>query len=162
MKKHLVISLLLSSIAPLAHAAVPQKLNAFSEGERVVYTHVVEAYRKNHLAEAVQQRNLLAHNYPKSVHLDNAYYLTGVLQFQAGRYAEAVRDFGTVEDRFPQSNKRPSAMFAKARTYEMLGLKPQATRLLNLIVKEYPGSQESQRAWMQLKLAKMDSPKKKR
>jgi TolA-binding protein len=104
----------------------------------------------------------LARNYPKSVHLDNAYYLTGVLQFQSNRYAEAVRAFGIVADRYPQSNKRPAAMFAKARTYELLGLKPQAKRLWNLIVKEYPGSQESQRAWMQLKVATMDSQKTKR
>ena len=136
-----------------APAAVPQKLNAFAEGERLIYTRVVEAYRKGNLAETLKQRDLLARNYARSVHLDNAYYLSGVLQFQSGRLAEAVRDFGVVEKSYPKSNKRPAAMFAKAMTYEKLGLRPQAKRLMQLIVKEYPGSQESQRAWMQLKLA---------
>lgn len=136
-----------------AHAAVPQKLNAFTEGERLLYTRVVEAYRKGNLTETLKQRDLLARNYARSVHLDNAYYLSGVLQFQNNRLAEAVRDFGVVEKNYPKSNKRPAAMFAKAMTYEKLGLPAQSKRLMQLIVKEYPGSQESQRAWMQLKLA---------
>jgi TolA-binding protein len=162
MRKQIVITLIAAALTSIAHAAVPQKLNAFTEGERLVYTRVVEAFNKNNLKAALHERSLLARNYPKSVHLDNAFYLTGVLQFQAGRYADAVRDFGVVENQFPHSNKRPSAMFAKAMTYEKLGLKPQATRLWNLIVKEYPGSQESQRAWMQLKVAALDSQKRKR
>lgn len=154
MKKHAVISVIaLVLLSNFVHAATPKNLNAFSEGERLIYTRVVGAFRKNDLAETIKQRDLLLRNYPSSVHLDNSFYLTGVLQYQNNQYAEAVRDFGVVTDRFPKSNKRPAAMFAKASTYEKLGLKPQATRLWKLIVKEYPGSQESQRAWMQLKLA---------
>lgn len=171
MKKHAVILVALVVVSsfcltpfsvPQAHASIPRKLNAFSEGERLLYTRVVEAFRKNQLSEAVKQRDLLGRNYPTSVHLDNAYYLTGVLNFQANHYAEAVRLFGVVEARFPYSNKRPAAMFAKARTYELLGLKPQAVRLWKTILKEYPGSQESSRARMQLQVAKMDLDKKKR
>lgn len=162
MKKHAVIFAISMMITTLAHAAVPRQLNAFSEGERLVYTRVVQAFRQNNLNEALHQRSLLVRNYPKSVHLDNAFYLTGVMQYQAGLYAQAVRDFGIVGDRFPQSNKRPAALFAKAMTYDKLGLKPQATRLLKMIMTEYPGSQESQRAWMQLKVAALDAHKRKR
>ncbi|MGL1148021.1 tetratricopeptide repeat protein, partial [Vibrio parahaemolyticus] len=82
------------------------KLNAFSEGERLLYTRVVEAYRKGDLNETIKQRELLARNYAQSIHLDNAFYLTGVLQFQNNRFAEAVRDFGFVEKHYPKSNKR--------------------------------------------------------
>ncbi|MBX3021932.1 MAG: tetratricopeptide repeat protein [Bdellovibrionales bacterium] len=154
MRKHAVINLIaLCLSSTLVHAAVPKKLNAFAEGERLVYTRAVEAFRKNDLNELRKQRDLLVRNYPNSIHLDNTYYLSGVLQFQGGQYAEAVRDFGVVSEKFPKSNKRPAALFAKAMTYEKLGLKPQAERLLQMIVKEYPGSQESQRAWMQLKVA---------
>lgn len=154
MKKHAVISVIaLVLFSSFVHAATPKNLNAFSEGERLIYTRVVEAFRKSDVVETKKQRDLLVRNYPTSVHLDNAFYLSGVLQFQNNQYAEAVRDFGVVTERFPKSNKRPAAMFAKAVTYEKLGLKPQATRLWKLIVKEYPGSQESQRAWMQLKIA---------
>src|SRR4051812_33176909 len=88
-----------------AFAAVPKKLNAFSEGDRMVYTRLVEAYRKNDLTEVQRQRRTLEKNYPQSVHLDNAYYLTGMLEYQNQYLGEAVRSFNTVTDRFPKSNK---------------------------------------------------------
>lgn len=144
----------------LALAAVPGKLTSFPEGERLLYSRLVEAFRRNQLSTVVQQRQLLEKNYPKSVHLDNAYYLTGMLEFQNGMYGEAVRDFNKVTDLFPKSNKRPSALFALAATYDRLGLKPQAVRVYQSVIKDYPGSPESQRAWMQLQLEKA-TPKKK-
>jgi TolA-binding protein len=157
--KQLVMSLLVCLQMP-AFAAVPKKLTYFPEGDRLVYGRLVDLYRKNQLASAVQQRDLLAKNYPQSVHLDNAFYLTGMLNFQNNRWAEAVRDFGTVADKYPSSNKRPGALFALAMTYDKLGLRPQSDRVLNQLVKQYPGSVESQRAWMQLRLNKVNVRKK--
>lgn len=161
MRKRAVILgvFVLSGALNSVFAAVPKKLNAFPEGERLIYSRLVDAYRRNEFTQVLQQRRLLEKNYPSSIHLDNAYYLSGMLQFQMGRYGEAIRDFNTVTDRFPRSNKRPSALFAMAATYERLGLKLQATRVLESLIKEYPGSQESQRAWMQLKILKQASRK---
>lgn len=143
----------------LALAAVPGKLTAFPEGERLLYTRLVEAFRRNQLAMVQQQRQLLEKNYPHSIHLDNAYYLTGMLEFQNGMYGEAVRDFNKVTDQFPKSNKRPSALFALAATYDRLNLRAQAIRVYQSVIKDYPGSQESQRAWMHLQMEKA-APKK--
>lgn len=160
MKKHFVISAA-ALIATLdASAAVPKKVNAFEGGERLVYTRVVEAYRKSDLNGVVQNRNLLEKNYPNSVHLDNAYYLTGMLEFQNNRIGEAVRSFGTVRSRFPLSNKRPAALFGLAMSYHKLGLQPIATNIMNEILREYPGSPESQRAWTQLQIDKKGSLKR--
>ncbi len=160
MKKHLVISsIALLSTVP-AMAAIPKKVNAFKDGERLVYTRVVEAYRKNNLSGVVKSRQILEKNYPNSIHLDNAYYLTGMLQFQNQQIGEAVRSFNTVTDRFPQSNKRPAALFALAMSYKRLGLQPLQLRVMNEITKQYPGSPESQRAWMQMKIEKSGSLKR--
>jgi TolA-binding protein len=160
MKKHFVISVatLLASLD--ASAAVPKKVNPFEGGERLVYTRVVEAYRKSDLNSVIQNRNLLEKNYPNSVHLDNAYYLTGMLQFQDNRVGEAVKSFGTVRSRFPQSNKRPAALFGLAMSYRKLGLQSLANNIMNEISREYPGSPESQRAMMQLQIDKKGSLKR--
>ena len=153
MRKHMVMTAWLVILTSLpATAAVPQKLNAFPEGERLIYGRLVEAFRRNQLADVIKYRQSLEKRYPSSIHLDNAYYLSGMLQFQNARYGEAVRDFNTVTDRFTKSNKRPAALFALAMTYERLGLKPQSNRVLQTVVKEYPGSPESQRAFMHLKV----------
>ena len=138
--------------APMALAATPQKLNAFPEGERLIYTRLVEAFRHNQTAQVKLERGLLERNYPQSVHLDNAYYMTGVLEYQNMRYGEALKSFDTVRNRFAKSNKRPAAMLATAMTYQKLNLAPLAHRVFEGIMKEYPGSPESQRAWMQLQV----------
>ncbi len=153
MKKQAVIILAaLCASAPMTFAAVPRKLNAFPEGERLVYTRLVEAFRNNQVAQVKSERAILERNYPLSVHLDNAYYMSGMLEFQNLRYAEALKDFSVVRNRYPKSNKRPSAMLASAVTYQKLNLSPLAHRVFQGIMKEYPGSPESQRAWMQLKM----------
>ncbi|MGE3683232.1 MAG: tol-pal system YbgF family protein [Bdellovibrionales bacterium] len=147
-------------IGSLVHAATPKKLNAFAEGDRLVYTRLVESFRKNERDQVLRQRALLERNYPNSIHLDNAYYLSGMAEYQHERYGEAVRAFGTVRERFPRSNKRPAALFALGVTYEKLGLQPQAIGVWRQLIKEYPGSMESRRAEMHLELEKSASRKK--
>jgi TolA-binding protein len=160
MKKHAVIGLLAILIAtPVLHAAVPQKLNAFAEGERLVYTKLVEAYRRNQYAEVIAQRQILEKNYPNSIHLDNAYYMSGMLEFQNMRYANALKDFNVIRYKYTKSNKRASALLATAVTYQKLNLVPESHRVFSYVMKEYPGSPESQRAWMQLKLEKNQGKK---
>ena len=146
--------------APQAFAAVPKNANAFSEGDRMVYARLVESYRKNELSEVQRQRQILEKNYPQSVHLDNAYYLSGMLEFQKEYLGEAIRSFNVVAKRYPKSNKRPAALFAKAMTYKRLNLGPQAVRALNEVTKEYPGSPESKRAMMQLRMEKQTTSKR--
>ncbi len=151
MWKHLVIATLI----PISgFAAVPKKLSHFPEGERLIYGRLLDSYRRNQLSKVIEQRNLLERNYPASIHLDNAYFLSGTLLFQNGQYGEAIRDFNIVRERFPKSNKRPSALFGLAMAYDRLGLKELANKVLQQLLKEYPGSQESQRAWMQLRIDK--------
>lgn len=143
-----------------AFAAVPRKMNAFAEGERVVYARVVEAYRKGQLEEVHKQRKLLERHYPSSVFLDNALYMSGMLEFQNNRIGEAVRTFSRVREEYPKSNKRPAALFGLAMSYKRLGLNPQATRILSSIMKEYPGSPEAQRARMHMRVERTGSVKR--
>ena len=155
MMKRAVTGAILMLAMHQPRAATPPKMNAFAEGDRLIYGRIVEAFRKNKVDVANRQRDVLAKNYPKSVHLDNAYYLSGVLAYQNGQMAEAVRNFGAVTDQFPRSNKRPAALFAKGKTYEKLNLPAQANAVWSKLVAEYPGSQDAQRAQVQLELKKM-------
>jgi TolA-binding protein len=154
MKRTFALMLFAAFVSLPALGAVPKKLNAFSEGDRMVYTRLVEAYRKNDLTSVQSHRRTLEKNYPQSIHLDNAYYLTGMLEYQNQFLGEAVRSFNTVTDRFPKSNKRPAALFGLAMSYKRLNLGNEAHRVFNRIAREYPGSPESQRAWMHLQLEK--------
>jgi TolA-binding protein len=151
--KPLLLAGLILGFGFSAHSATPKKLNAFKEGERLIYSKLVESFRRNKLDEVRNQQALLQKNYPQSVHLDNGYYMIGMLEFQDGNLSEAVRNFGLVTDRYPRSNKRPGAMFAKAMAYKQLGAHDVSRKVLSSLIKQYPGSPESQRAWMQLRMA---------
>ena len=153
----LTVLLFISAATQFNFASTPEKISLFPEGERLVYARLMEAFHHNQLNEVVRQRQLLERNYPKSVHLDNAYYLTGMLEFQSNRLGEALKTFAVVKDRYVKGNKRPSALYGIAMTYERLNLAPQAHRVFERIMQEYPGSSEAQRTWMHLQLEKEKS-----
>lgn len=147
--------LLFSVIASqVAFSAVPQKLSQLPDGDRMIYARLLQAYRKGELAEVIKQRELMAKHYSNSVFLDRAYYMNGLLELQNNRIGEALKNFDVVTDKFVLSNKRPSALFAMASAYRTLKLKKEANGILKKIMKEYPNSPESRRAWMQLRLDK--------
>lgn len=155
MRKHAVIGVIILAIARSALAATPHKLSNFPEGDRMVYGKLVQAFRKNDTQELAKQRQLLERHFPNSVHLDNAYYLTGMLEFQNGQMGESIRSFNVVADRFSKSNKRPAALFAMAVAYNRLNLKNQALRVWQTVIEEYPGSPDAERAKMHIRMAKV-------
>lgn len=159
MRKHAVIGVFILTIAQSAMAATPQKLSSFPEGERLVYGKLVQAFRKSDMQELAKQREILERHFPSSVHLDNAFYLTGMLEFQNGQIGESVRSFSVVTNRFPKSNKRSAALFAKAVAYNRLNLKSQALRVWETVIKEYPGSPDAERAKMHIRMAKLGTVK---
>lgn len=152
LKRSVIVAFFVSTSA---YAALPPTTTAvLPEGDRLVYTRIVAAYRKNQLEELLKQRQILERNYPTSVHIDNALYLQGMLEFQNARYGEAIHTFNYVTDHYAKSNKRPAALFAKGVAYERLNLKPLAIKVWETVMKDYPGSPESQRAFMHLRMAK--------
>lgn len=142
-----------AAVGPMAGSKSKAKLGSqLPEGEKAIYLRVVEAYREGNVAQVYKFRDLLLKHYPRSVYADNALYLTGLLDYHKGRTAEAIQNFGDVTTRYPQSNKRVSAMYAKAVAYSKLNMPEFTKRLLKEIIDQYPGSPESQRAWIDLRL----------
>ncbi len=154
----LIATLFFSSFAnaapqPISGQTKRQSLGrTLPEGEKAIYLRLVEAYRKGNVKDAYKFRDLMLKHYSRSIHADNALYLTGLLDYQRGRLAEAVANFGEVIKRFPKSNKRPAAMYAKSQAYSKLNLPDYSRNLLEQIKKEYPGSPESQRAMIDLRI----------
>lgn len=124
------------------------------DGDKVIYGRLVEAYRQQKLKDVVNQKNLLQKNYPGSIHMDNALYLSGLLQVQKNRIPEGLKDLSALEKNYPKSLKRPSALFVKAMAYQKLNLPVQQKSVLEELTKKYAGSVESQKAWVELRLMK--------
>lgn len=149
----MVVSAANAAPQPLKESPKKQALGkALPEGEKAIYLRVVDAYRRGHVPETYKFRDLMLKHYPNSIYLDNAFYLTGLLDYQRGRMAEAVANFGDIIRRFPKSNKRAAAIYAKSQAYSKLNLPSLSRQLLEQVLDEYPGSPESQRAAMDLHL----------
>jgi TolA-binding protein len=141
--------------APMPLLAPPKRQSlgkGLPEGEKAIYLRLVDSYRRADVAETYKFRDLMLKHYGNSVYADNAIYLTGLLDYQRGRIAEAVGNFGEIIDRYPKSNKRAAAMFAKSQAYTRLNLHQLANDLMKRVIEEYPGSPESQRATLDLRL----------
>lgn len=154
-------ALLIMTTLP-AMAAVPssQRLQpagktwgeSLPEGEKALYVRVLESYREGNLTELVKFKDLMLKRYPKSIHADNTLYLTGMLFFHRDQTAEALRLFGQVVERYGQGNKVPAALYAKSAIYSRLKLPDLSRKMLDDIVKRFPGSPEAQRAKLDLKI----------
>jgi TolA-binding protein len=138
-----------------ALAAIPTKpMQQFPEGEKLVYQRLIDAYHHNNLNDVEKARQTLERNYPSSIYLDSAYYFSGMTEVQHNHYGEALKDFDVVQQKYAKGKKRPSALFAIGAVYQKLNLPVQAYRVFQRLQKDYPGSPESMRAWMQLRVSK--------
>lgn len=134
-------------------AAKPTSLQkSFPEGEKLIFSKLVDSYNKRDLIDVIEQEKLLSKNFPNSVQRDNALYLRGYLELQKGRYGEALKAFGRLDDKRPYSIKRPPALFAMGVTYKKLDLPRQADSVFSRLIQSYPGSPEAKRANLERRL----------
>lgn len=147
-----VCLLLIGVMVFSSHAAVPSIKSQLPDGDKLIYARLLEAYRQQKVKDVVDQKNLLVKNYPNSIHMDNALYLSGNLQIQKNRIPEGLKDLSFLEKNYPQSLKRPSALYAKAVAYQKLNLPQQERSVLQTLVRKYAGSTESQKAWVELRI----------
>lgn len=148
--RFVLLGLFVSSAVFAAKPTTMQK--AFPEGEKLIFSKLVSSYNKRDLVDVIEQEKALAKNFPNSVQRDNAVYLMGYLELQKGRYAEALKAFGKLDDKRPYSIKRPPALFAMGVTYKKLDLPRQADSVFSRLIQSYPGSPEAKRAVLEKKL----------
>ena len=146
--------ILLGVVGILSYAVSTPIKSQLPDGDKLIYGRIVEAFRQQKVKDVVDQKNLLQKNYPGSIHMDNALYLSGLLQVQKSRIPEGLKDLSQLEKNYPTSLKRPSALYAKAIAYQKLNLPAQQKSVLEELTKKYSGSVESQKAWVDLRLMK--------
>jgi TolA-binding protein len=156
MRKLMILVVIVSVGGSVLAAIPPQKSDSFPEGEKLIYSKLLQSFRKGDIMDMNKQKKLLEDNYPTSVHLDNAYYLIGATEYQQDHLGEALRAFDKVVSHYTQSSKRSAALFAMGMTYKKLNLNNQAQAVFKRVLDLYPGSPESQRAWMEIRLTEKE------
>lgn len=127
-----------------------EKADQLSELE--IYHKVAEKYQQNDEVAVQAYANLLIKKYPRSIYCDNALYFQGMMAFTSKKFGESLNAFQRILQNYPQSNKAVSALFAKGVVFKKMNLPKEAARVLASVINKYPGSPESDRAEIELKL----------
>lgn len=122
--------------------------------EKQLFEELVQAYERNDELSFASRFQAMVSEHQKSIYMDETLYLAGMMAFGNKQYGKAVRMFSQVVKDFPRSGKVRAALFAKAAAYRKMNLKPQAVDVFKAVKSKYPGSPESRRAEVELRLIK--------
>lgn len=92
--------------------------------------------------------------YTNSDRRDEIIYMKGLLGIEEKDYGSALIQFNRILRDHPNGKKAPSAMFAKGVLYKKMNLTRESKLALTEVLHRYPGSPESIRAKVELKVIK--------
>lgn len=119
-----------------------------------LYAQIVGAYESRDEINFKSRMQSFIHQFPQSPYADNVLYLAGMMAVNNLNYPEAVRFFSRVEKDYPNSDKVTAAVFAKGMTYKKMNLESFSKQILTHVKSNFPGSPESFRAEVELKMIK--------
>jgi tol-pal system protein YbgF len=90
-------------------------------------------------------------NYGSTDLASNAQFYLGEISYAQGDYKDAVGQYNTVLNNYPQSYKLAAALLKKGMAELELGMKATGARDLKEVVRRFPGTDESRRATAKLK-----------
>jgi TolA-binding protein len=94
-----------------------------------------DAYR-----QAIEKAQKMIDKYPKSRHVDNAYYLIAQSHFALGEYEETVSTVDTLLAKLPKTDLREHVVFLKGDAYAMWEKYQEALDVLSGFIEEFGGS----------------------
>lgn len=122
--------------------------------EKGLFSQILMAYQTDNGKQLKYYFEELIKKYPKSSLADNALYIIGLYNLNHKNFGNSIQYFNRIKKDYKHSEKVVSALFAKAMVYKMTGLPELSRGVLNEVLKDFPGSPESLRAGMELRLIK--------
>ena len=104
--------------------------------------------------EAIAAFKAFLEKYPTSELADNALYWLGETYYVTEDNKSALAAFDRLLKEFPQSDKAPGALLKKGYILDAMGRKPEARKVLQQLVSEYPDASVSRMAKARLKKLK--------
>src|SRR5690606_19237772 len=124
--------------------------------DNVIYADVLRLNQMRDLQGVEFMVEELIKRFPRSVHADNALFIAGQLNLSMGLSAESLKYFERIIQDYPLSHKHSAALFHKGVAYRKLKLFDYSTRAFSDVQRIYPGSPESYRVELELKLLKLE------
>jgi tol-pal system protein YbgF len=103
-----------------------------------LYRKAYETLRGGNHTEAEQLFREFLRNFPSSDLADNSQYWLGECFYDRKEFAQAVREFRRVIERYPSGNKVPDALLKVGFSYLALGSADAGTQTLRQLQRSYP------------------------
>jgi len=112
----------------------------------VLYNNGLRDYNAGKTDLATQEFNDYLKFYPNTDLAGNASFYLAEIEFKAGNYAQAAKDYDKVLENFPSGNKVAAAHLKKGYSYAELGQKDAAIAELQTLIQRFPRAPEAAQA----------------
>lgn len=112
----------------------------------VLYASALRDYQAGKGDLATQEFTDYIKYYPNTDLAGNAYFYLAEMQYRAGNYAQAVKNYDEVLQTFPDGNKAAAAELKKGLGLIELGKQDDGVAALRHVVQRYPKTTEAQQA----------------
>jgi tol-pal system protein YbgF len=129
----------------------PEELSPVTPSPSELYKYAYSDYSRGKYDIAINGFRAYIDEYPKSELAGNAQYYLGESYFKKKQYKMAVGEFDKFTDTYSHSDFVPSAKYKKALCQLKLNNKKYAKKILEYVIKEFPGSPEAKQAKNKLK-----------
>jgi tol-pal system protein YbgF len=112
----------------------------------VLYANALRDYQAGKGDLATQEFSDYIKFYPNTDLAGNSYFYLAEMQYRAGNYAQAVKNYDEVLQTFPDGNKAAAAELKKGLALIELGRQDDGVAALRHVVQRYPKTTEAQQA----------------
>jgi TolA-binding protein len=110
---------------------------------QLVYDEAYMQFQQGSFEIAAQGFLEVQRDHPSSALADDAMYYTGICWDEQGNAHQAIEDLVALYYLYPSSEWAPGALFRAADIYRTHGVDGDSERLFELLLTEYPGSDEA-------------------
>jgi len=116
-----------------------------SATEQRAYIAAYDAYKAGGTQKAIVAMEQFMRDYPQSVYIPNAHYWLGefYLTLNPPNFSNAQKEFNVVMTTYPKSARAAAAIYRLASIAEIEKRSSEATRLMNILLNDYPTSTEA-------------------
>ena len=132
--------------AQAAQVAQAQQQQQQAPPPDVLYNNGLRDYNANKNDLATQEFNDYLKFYPNTDLAGNASFYLAEIEFKAGNYAQAAKDYDKVLENFPSGNKVAAAHLKKGYSFAELGQKDAAVAELQALIQRFPRAPEAAQA----------------
>jgi tol-pal system protein YbgF len=111
-----------------------------------LYRQIYLDFSRREYQLALEESESFLAEYPDDPLGEEVFFVRGQCLMEQIRYADALKDFSTILQRYPRGKRAPGALLRMAVSYDAMGQKELAAGVVRRLLKEHPNSEEAKAA----------------